>query len=83
MGRALDRVVEVLAKRAADAPIGRVVVETRRFVRLMGEGVPRVCEADRHVVRGGVRVIWWVIWRRKDSCRVFGDLQCCSSSLVV
>ena len=42
MGRALDRVVEVLAKRAADAPIGRVVVETRRFVRLMGEGVARV-----------------------------------------
>ena len=39
MGRALDRVAEVLAKRAADAPIGRVVVETRRLVRLMGEGV--------------------------------------------
>ena len=42
MGRALERVAEVLAKRAADAPIGRVVVETRRLVRLMGEGVLRV-----------------------------------------
>ncbi len=42
MGRALDRVVELLAKRAADAPIGSVVVEMRRFVRLMGEGVLRV-----------------------------------------
>ena len=41
MGRALDRVVELLAKRAADAPIGSVV-EIRRFVRLMGEGVLRV-----------------------------------------
>ena len=39
MGRALDRVVELLAKRADDAPIGSVVVEMRRFVRLMGEGV--------------------------------------------
>ena len=39
MGRGLERVAEVLAKRAADAPIGRVVVEMRRLVRLMGEGV--------------------------------------------
>ena len=41
MGRALDRVVEPVPKRAIDAPIGRVVVEMRRFVRLMGEGVLR------------------------------------------
>ena len=39
MGRALDGVAEVLAKRAAEAPMGRVVVEMRRLVRLMGEGV--------------------------------------------
>ena len=38
---ALDRVVELLAKRAADAPIGSVVVEMRCFVRLVGEGVLR------------------------------------------
>ena len=42
MGNALDRVVELLAKRTDDAPIGIVVVEIRRFVRLMGEGVLRV-----------------------------------------
>ena len=42
MGRALDGVVELLAKSAADAPIGSVVVEMRRLVRLMGEGVLRV-----------------------------------------
>ena len=42
MGSALDRVVELLAKRADDAPIGIVVVEMRRFVRLIGEGVLRV-----------------------------------------
>ena len=39
MERALDGVAEVLAKRAAEAPMGRVVVEMRRLVRLMGEGV--------------------------------------------
>ena len=39
--RALDRVEELLPKRAIDAPIGSVVVEMRRFVRLMGEGVLR------------------------------------------
>ncbi len=39
MGRALDGVAEMLAKRAVDAPMGRVVVEKRLLVRLMGEGV--------------------------------------------
>ena len=39
--RALDRVEELLPKRAIDAPIGSVVVEMRRFVRLVGEGVLR------------------------------------------
>ena len=37
--RALDGVAEVLVKRAAEAPMGRVVVEMRRLVRLMGERV--------------------------------------------
>ena len=39
--RALDIVEELLPNKAIDAPIGRVVVEMRRFVRLVGEGVVR------------------------------------------
>ncbi len=39
MERALDGVAEVLAKRAAEAPMGSVVVGMRRLVRLIGEGV--------------------------------------------
>ena len=39
---ALERVAELLIKRADDAPMGIVVVEMRRFVRLVGEGVLRV-----------------------------------------
>ena len=34
-----------LANRAEEAPIGRVLVEIRRFVRLIGEGVLLVCRA--------------------------------------
>ena len=32
-----------LANRAEEAPIGRALVEMRRFVRLIGEGVLLVC----------------------------------------
>ena len=39
--RALDRVEELLPNKEIDAPIGRVVVEMRRFLRLSGEGVDR------------------------------------------
>ena len=42
VGSALDRVAELLIKRADDAPMGIVVVEMRRFVRLVGEGMLRV-----------------------------------------
>ena len=42
IGSALERVAELLMKRADDAPTGIVVVEMRRFVRLVGEGVLRV-----------------------------------------
>ena len=82
MGRALDRVVELLAKRAADAPIGSVVVEMRRFVRLMGEGVLRVRRRARVVRRWG-GVTWWVIWRRVGSCRVLWDSWYCNFLQVV
>ena len=34
-----------LRNRAEEAPIGRVLVEIRRFVRLIGEGVLLVCRA--------------------------------------
>ena len=40
--RALEKVEELLPNVAIDAPIGSVVVEMRRFVRLEGEGVDRV-----------------------------------------
>ena len=39
---ALESVEELLPNMAIDAPIGRVVVEMRRFVRLAGEEVERV-----------------------------------------
>ena len=39
---ALEGVEEMLPNMAMDAPIGRVVVEMRRFVRLAGEEVDRV-----------------------------------------
>ena len=42
IGSALERVAELLIKRADEAPMGIVVVEMRRFVRLVGEGVLRV-----------------------------------------
>ena len=46
IARALERVEELLPNMAIDAPIGSVVVEMRRFVRLEGEEVasasPRV-----------------------------------------
>ena len=34
-----------LANRAEEAPIGRTLVEMRRFVRLIGEGVLLACRA--------------------------------------
>ena len=42
IARALERVEELLPNMAIDAPIGSVVVEMRRFVRLEGEGLDRV-----------------------------------------
>ena len=39
--RALESVEALLPNIAIDAPMGRVVVEMRRFVRLVGEGVVR------------------------------------------
>ena len=39
---ALERVEELLPNMAIDAPIGSVVVEMRRFVRLEGEEADRV-----------------------------------------
>ena len=42
MVSAFERVAELLMKHTDDAPIGIVVVEMRRFVRLIGEGVLRV-----------------------------------------
>ena len=35
-----------LTNRAEEAPIGRVLVEIRRFVRLIGEGVLLVCRTS-------------------------------------
>ena len=40
--RALENVEELLPNMAIDAPIGSVVVEIRRLVRLAGEEVDRV-----------------------------------------
>ena len=42
IARALERVEELLPNMAIDAPIGNVVVEIRRLVRLAGEEVDRV-----------------------------------------
>ena len=42
IGNALERVTELLMKRAEEAPMGIALVEMRRFVRLVGEGVLRV-----------------------------------------
>ena len=36
---AMEEVGKELAKRAEEAPMGRTLVEMRRFVRLIGEGV--------------------------------------------
>ena len=44
-GKASEVVVKELANRAEEAPIGRTLVEMRRFVRLIGEGVLLACRA--------------------------------------
>ena len=44
--RALESVEALLPNIAIDAPMGRVVVEMRRFVRLVGEGVVRVLRRE-------------------------------------
>ena len=44
--RALESVDALLPNIAIDAPMGRVVVEMRRFVRLVGEGVVRVLRRE-------------------------------------
>ena len=42
-GRASEVVAKELAKRAEEAPMGRTLLEMRRFVRLIGEGVLLDC----------------------------------------
>ncbi len=78
--RALERVEELLPNMAIDAPIGSVVVEMRRFVRLAGEEVDRV---RRRVsvcgpVRTGSLVGSLAAWRllHRESRVVVSDFLC-------
>ena len=78
--RAFERMEVLLPNMAIDAPIGSVVVEMRRFVRLEGEGVDRV---RRRVsicgpVRTGSLVGSLAAWRllQMESRLVVSDVLC-------
>ena len=82
IARALERVEELLPNMAIDAPIGSVVVEMRRFVRLGGEGVDR---ARRRVsLCGPVRIgslvgnlAAWRLLQRESRLVVLESLWSC------
>ena len=75
--RALERVEDALLNKAMDAPIGIVVVEIRRLVRLGGEGVDctRLFASLCRLVGIGSLVGSLAAWRllQRDSRFVMSD----------